>query len=88
MTQAGRGNRQSVIAAFLFWEGEQMDIEQTLAGELLRTAECARFLKVSENTIRHWRRTGTGPPFIRIGDQVRYNKQAVLEWLEERQDHD
>jgi hypothetical protein len=65
-----------------------MDIEQTLAGELLRTAECARFLKVSENSLRNWRRKGIGPPFIHIGNQTRYNKQAVLAWLEEQQDHD
>jgi excisionase family DNA binding protein len=65
-----------------------MDIEQTLAGDILRTAEVARLLKVSENAVRTWRRNGDGPPFIRIGKEHRYNKQQVLDWLAAQQEQD
>ena len=57
-------------------------------GEPLKTSQVARLLGVSENTIRHWRRHGIGPPCILVGAAYLYDRQAALDWLEQQQDQD
>ena len=45
--------------------------EQELADELGRTVR----------TLQRWRSERTGPPFIRLGRQILYRREAVREWL-------
>lgn len=41
-------------------------------------------LRVSVKTLQAWRLKGEGPPFVKLGRAVRYNKDDVLAWLESR----
>ena len=41
----------------------------------------ATYLKVTERTIDRLRKKGM--PFLKVGDTVRFKKDAVLKWLEE-----
>jgi len=38
--------------------------------ELLTLEDVAHILKTSENTVRWWRQTGTGPEFFKIGRRL------------------
>jgi len=38
--------------------------------ELLTLEDVAQTLKTSENTVRWWRQTGTGPEFFKIGRRL------------------
>jgi len=51
---------------------------------LMRPEEVACFLGVSESTLAKWRCAKTGPPYIRIGGQVRYDARLIEQWLESR----
>ena len=37
-------------------------------------------------TIYHWRRTGYGPPGVRIGRHVRYRPEDVRAWVQSELD--
>jgi hypothetical protein len=49
---------------------------------LLTPAEAATFLHVGWQTLANWRhkRCG-GPPFIKLGRAIRYDKDALLSWI-------
>jgi excisionase family DNA binding protein len=49
--------------------------------EILTKEELASYLKVTERTIDRLRKKGM--PFFKVGDTVRFKKDAVLKWLEE-----
>lgn len=46
------------------------------------TRDLAEFVKKPESTVRHWRQTGTGPSYFRLGKSVRYRREDVEKWLE------
>jgi excisionase family DNA binding protein len=48
---------------------------------LLTPKEAADHLRVSETTLRRWRRENTGPPYVRMGRVYRYRLGALIEWL-------
>lgn len=48
--------------------------------------EAAR-LAVSPRTLQLWRLRGGGPPYIKVGNAVRYNPDQVDAWLSERTRH-
>jgi predicted DNA-binding transcriptional regulator AlpA len=50
----------------------------------MTSRELSTAIGVQDNTLRHWRCTGTGPPFVRVGQAVRYRIGDVERWLEER----
>lgn len=56
---------------------------------LLTTKELAEALGMQPNTLRIWRATGDGPPFIKFGDgrggRVRYDEERVREFLADRE---
>lgn len=65
------------------------------ASLVLTSKEVANWLRVTEQTVRRWRSDGKGPPFFRMGRQVRYYAHEVLSWLDENktgetgnEDHD
>lgn len=52
--------------------------------ELMTRAELAEVYGMSANTLANWATMGIGPPPIRLGKEVRYHPEDVLEYLEER----
>ncbi len=54
--------------------------------ELLTTAELCAWLKVTRDTTWKWRKEGM--PFIGGGRFIRFRKDDVLQWLNERRDTD
>jgi excisionase family DNA binding protein len=53
--------------------------------ELLSPQELADFLGIPLATVRRWRYHGEGPPGMRLGRHVRYQRAAVMAWLEAQQ---
>ena len=55
---------------------------------LLSSKELAEALGLNPQTLRMWRLTGDGPPYVKFGDskraRVRYDVERVQEWLAER----
>lgn len=50
---------------------------------LYAPSDVAIALRVHEGTLRHWRRCGIGPAFIRSGPRrILYQGAAIIEWLE------
>jgi len=53
--------------------------------ELLTPDELSQMLGVNVRTLAMWRYTGRHAlPYIRCGAAIRYQRQAVAEWLEKR----
>jgi len=50
---------------------------------MLTTAEVAKLINVSPNTVRYWRHVGLGPTAYKISHKVvRYRLEDVQSWLE------
>lgn len=53
--------------------------------ELLTPEQAATLLKVHKGTLAAWRsRDKDGPPFLRVGFQIRYRREDLDKWLESR----
>ena len=50
--------------------------------EYLTDRELAERLGFSKITLCHWRMKGEGPPYVRIGRQIRYVWTHVRVWLD------
>lgn len=50
--------------------------------DLITQDEFATMMGVSTNTLRDWRRKGTGPHYIRVQKGVFYRLKDINEWLE------
>lgn len=50
--------------------------------DLLRPADAAALLKVSQQTLANWRWRGEGPAFVRLGRLVRYRASDLATWIE------
>lgn len=62
-----------------------MAVQSLSAVSLLTQKQTAEFLQVQERTLEDWRRTGGGPPFVRISHRcVRYRLKDLDAWLEDR----
>jgi predicted DNA-binding transcriptional regulator AlpA len=66
-----------------------MPITNMTPAPLMKPAELARLLNVSTKCLRDWRQTpGRGPAWIKTGDSdtcaVRYPREAVAAWIEQR----
>ena len=59
-------------------------IKKLLEGWLTRD-ELAAELEVSVDTLARWETTKNGPALARVGRRVLYRHEAVLEWLESRE---
>lgn len=46
--------------------------------------ELAEMLGVPVATVRRWRYVQTGPPAVKVGRHIRYRREDVEAWLEER----
>ena len=49
---------------------------------LMTTKQLADKLQVAEITIRKWRETGL--PFVKLGRAVRFEPEAVNEWIKQQ----
>jgi len=55
------------------------------AAELLTPEQAAAVLGLSVKTLATWRSTGRHAlPYIRCGARIRYQRQALAKWLEQR----
>ena len=55
---------------------------------MLRTAEAAEYIGLSESTLAKMRLRGDGPPYIKAGRRVvLYDMQDVNAWLADRRRH-
>lgn len=61
-----------------------MDQTSSLS-RLLKEQEVAEILNMEVSTLRRWRWAGDGPKFIKIGAAVRYDPQALKDYLAERE---
>jgi hypothetical protein len=52
---------------------------------LLTTLQLAARWAMAEATLRNWRVLGMGPPFIRVGRNVRYRLSVILAWEADRE---
>lgn len=52
--------------------------------KLLTTDQLSELIGVRSDTLRHWRRLGNGPTFLKIGGHVRYKADVVEAWIDSR----
>lgn len=50
--------------------------------EYLTTAEVAKLIRTSPETVRYWRHAGKGPRSFKVGRRVLYATADVRAWLE------
>jgi predicted site-specific integrase-resolvase len=51
--------------------------------EFVSPKEAARLLSVHPNTLCKWRISGAGPPFVKVGQRVRYRISEISTWTRE-----
>jgi predicted DNA-binding transcriptional regulator AlpA len=51
---------------------------------VLTEREACQIIKLAPTTLAHWRMTGKGPPFYKLGRSVRYPRRELINWLEAR----
>ncbi len=64
----------------------QLDRLRTLADKLdcLTESDIMLLGKLSHSTVEAWRKRGTGPAYIRVGNRYLYPRKAVAKFLESR----
>lgn len=53
----------------------------TVDRELLTTEQVAELLAVNPRTIIRWRNERVGPPWCKLGHQVRYRRESLERWI-------
>lgn len=53
--------------------------------ELMTPAEAARYLRTTEANLAYLRKRRSGPPYSKLGRQVRYRRERVDEWLAQQE---
>ena len=61
-----------------------MDAHVEVVPAFLTQAEVARLLGVPERTLEGWRLTESGPPWLKLGRHVKYDRDDVLAWAREQ----
>ncbi|MDM4762163.1 helix-turn-helix domain-containing protein [Galbitalea sp. SE-J8] len=51
---------------------------------LFTSREVADLLRVPLRTVEDWRVTRSGPPWLKLGRHVRYDRDELLAWVKER----
>lgn len=57
----------------------------SLLSKYMTPAECAAELGINARTLERWHRLHQAPPRTKIGKKVLYRREAVTEWLRERE---
>jgi predicted site-specific integrase-resolvase len=60
--------------------------EPSRCEQLLGPEAVAEWLGVPISTLYSWKYRGLGPVALRIGKHLRYERGAILDWLEEQRD--
>ena len=60
------------------------DLDKPISDLGYTTKEIADRLNVCDRTIKRWRRSGYGPPFIYVGERVFYPFVEYYAWVAER----
>ncbi len=53
--------------------------------KIMTEKEVADLLKVSPTTLGDLRRSNKGPPYVKIGGQIRYIFESILEWVKKEE---
>ena len=48
---------------------------------LLTELDAARFLNAHPGTLRNWRSKGEGPPYVKVGNAVRYSREGLNDYV-------
>ena len=51
---------------------------------LFPEVEAAKVLSVHPGTLRNWRSKGKGPPWVAVGNAIRYAPEALRQYVEVR----
>lgn len=51
---------------------------------LLDEGQASRYLRMSRRTLQGWRLKGGGPPFVRLGRNIRYRRSDLATFIRER----
>ncbi|TFC51060.1 MULTISPECIES: DNA-binding protein [unclassified Cryobacterium] len=54
-----------------------MDATTQITATFLTQLEVAELFKLPERTLKDWRPTHTGPPYLKVGRHVRYDAGAT-----------
>ena len=57
--------------------------KDTTLPSLLTITEASKYLCRTAQTLHNWRRAGTGPPWVKIVGGIRYDADALRDWLED-----
>jgi hypothetical protein len=74
--------RRFVLARATHLSG--MDAHVEVEPAFLTQAEVACLLGVPERTLEGWRLTKSGPPWLKLGRHVKYDRDDVLAWAREQ----
>jgi len=61
-----------------------MDDASAITPAFLTQAEAARLLGVPARTLESWRLERTGPPWLKLGRHVKYDREEILAWAKEQ----
>lgn len=53
--------------------------------EINTTDEAARYLRLQKQTLEAWRLKGIGPVFVKLGRRVVYRREALEQFMAERE---
>jgi predicted DNA-binding transcriptional regulator AlpA len=60
--------------------------EPSQRDQLLHPKAVAKWLGVPVSTLYSWKYRGLGPAALRIGKHLRYEREAILEWIAQQRD--
>ena len=52
--------------------------------EFMTEKEVAELLRLKRQTLSRWRSDGQGPPFVQVEGSIRYPRDGLQRWLDER----
>jgi Helix-turn-helix domain len=60
---------------------------EDLLADYLPEGDAAKAIGRSHRTLRNWRRTRAGPPFVKIGNLILYPRGGFRDWLKSQERH-
>jgi hypothetical protein len=76
--------RRFVLARATHLSGMDAHAHVEVEPAFLTQAEVACLLGVPERTLEGWRLTKSGPPWLKLGRHVKYDRDDVLAWAREQ----
>jgi excisionase family DNA binding protein len=66
--------------------GKEMNMTMQARDKLMSPRDVSEMLGIPVHTLYRWRYKGDGPAGYRVGRHVRYRREAIDAWLEQRAD--